>query len=135
MGMFPLLNRHLPYKSVICPASSVIATMTSSLQFHRPVTIKACEVKKLPLGELITEVNAAPQLTPDHNHPEGNHVAAREFLRGQASALRQLCRAHSKNTFERQPMFYGESNNAWLRPTFGLRRTFSPFFVTPTNPP
>ncbi|QOD40255.1 small capsid protein [Macropodid alphaherpesvirus 2] len=103
--------------------------MASSLQFHLPATIKTCEIKKLPIDELITRVNAAPPIDPDNTPPDVTRTAAHEFLLGQTSAFRHLCRSHSKNTIERQPMFFGESNNTWLRPTFGLRRTFSPFMV------
>ncbi|QOD40182.1 small capsid protein [Macropodid alphaherpesvirus 4] len=112
-----------------------LVLMASPVQFNLPATIKACEIKKMNISDLITRVNAAPPIDPDNNPPDVTSAAVHEFLLGQTSSFRHLCRSHSKNTIERQPMFFGESNNTWLRPTFGLRRTFSPFMVKHRNAP
>ncbi|ARS01673.1 small capsid protein [Macacine alphaherpesvirus 1] len=104
-------------------------------QFHRPDTLHPERVQALGMREIVLAVNEAQPIDHTHDHPLGNRAAARNFIRGQAGALADLCRAHANHTLELQPMFGGEAPGAWLRPSFGLRRTYMPFLAAANNQP
>lgn len=105
-------------------------------QFHRPSTITADNVRALGMRGLVLATNNA-QFIMDNSypHPHGTQGAVREFLRGQAAALTDLGVTHANNTFAPQPMFAGDAAAEWLRPSFGLKRTYSPFVVRDTKTP
>ncbi|BBM13207.1 small capsid protein [pteropodid alphaherpesvirus 2] len=103
--------------------------MANAVQFHRPTSINVDDVRAMSLRDLVLAVNTSRNIDHGYDHPLGNHTAVRNFVRGQAGALAQLCNQHANNTFATQPMFSHEAPADWLRPTFGLRRTFSPFVV------
>ncbi|QPO25244.1 small capsid protein [Bovine alphaherpesvirus 2] len=99
------------------------------MEFHRPDTITVDGVRDIPLRDIVLRVNNSRRLDHTHDHPLGNQAAVRYFIRGQAAALAQLGMDHANNTLAPQPMFYWESQGRWLRPSFGLKRTFSPFIA------
>ncbi|AAP41453.1 small capsid protein [Macacine alphaherpesvirus 1] len=104
-------------------------------RFHLPDTLHPERIQALGLREIVLAVNEARPIDHTHDHPLGNRAAARNFIRGQAGALADLCRAHANHTLELQPMFSREAPGAWLRPAFGLRRTYMPFLAAPNNQP
>ncbi|AQS79180.1 small capsid protein [Ateline alphaherpesvirus 1] len=104
----------------------------SAVNFGRPNTISARAVGAMDMRHIIQQVNAAPPPDQQHEHPRGNAAAAHSYVRGLAGALTALYNAHAHNTLAPQPMFAAPDPASWLRPAFGLKRTFSPF--TPTAP-
>ncbi|AFR32476.1 small capsid protein [Leporid alphaherpesvirus 4] len=99
------------------------------MDFSRPDSITADGVRQLSLRDIVLAVNDARRMDRKHDHPQGNNAALVHFLRGQAMALRQLYETGADGTLAVQPMFYGEQHGRWLRPAFGLKRTYSPFIV------
>ncbi|ADO13792.1 small capsid protein [Saimiriine alphaherpesvirus 1] len=105
----------------------------AAVNFSHPDSISARAVGAMELRDIIRAVNSTAPIDAQHPHPRGNAAAAQAYVRGLAGALTQLYNAHANNTLAPQPMFASPDPASWLRPTFGLKRTFSPF--TPTAAP
>ncbi|UJO49894.1 UL35 [anatid alphaherpesvirus 1] len=94
---------------------------------RRPETYTYEALSAVPFFALLMELNSVS----GHANVRQNTVSAARLalIRALSAGLTTIRRANDDATLGRYPMFGRTDGASWVRPSFGLKRTFSPRII------